>query len=130
MFSPVHPGGVCLQKLKSVTTAQSPTIVPEPRGLLLFQVVRGGIELTLVKFSFLGSNSTPFFQTINAAAAILRANVSRAISARMLFCFNFSTNGANGWRRLPLVDAPTTPETLLPMILCYIAILLRREGNL
>jgi len=35
--------GVCLQKLKSRTTVLLPTIVlSEPRGLSLFQVVRGG----------------------------------------------------------------------------------------
>ena len=127
-----------------------PTIVLfEPRGLSLFQVVRGGIQFTwdfgtgpwsiarrdphprpytvpsntdneqsnsfccrltsqngyVVQFSFVESNTTPFFQTINATAAILRASVNRAISARMPFCFNLSRNGLNGSCRLPPIAA-------------------------
>ena len=114
-----------------------PTIVlSEPRGLPLFQVVRGGIECNLglgtcrgptppriltldpnrcrqsgdellrpsrcrrivcygdvVVFSCLRSNSFPFFHRIKAIAAILRARVSRAISARMPLCFNRSRYG-------------------------------------
>ena len=106
-----------------------PTIVLSvPQGLLLFQVVRGGIGFTLglafsgppakriltldlivprpihdsivenlewkvrarngyvVQFSFFGSNVSPFFQILSATAAIFRANVRRAISARIPFC--------------------------------------------
>src|SRR5206468_3369740 len=51
------------------------------------------------------SNATPFFQTIKATAAILRASVSRAISARMPFCFNLSRNGLYGSCKLPPVAA-------------------------
>src|SRR5215470_11613380 len=114
-------------------------------GLLLFQVVRGGIEFVLglrltqlpswklglnpwchrhnriltldlirsehtddevsnlsfcrqtarngyvFDFSFFGSNVSPFFQTLSATAAILRASVNRAISARIPFCSSPST---------------------------------------
>ena len=40
----------------------------------------------VVQFSFFGSNVSPFFQILRAIAAILRARVNRAISARMPFC--------------------------------------------
>ena len=46
------------------------------------QTARNGY---VVQFSFFGSNVSPFFQILRAIAAILRARVSRAISARMPF---------------------------------------------
>ena len=54
------------------------------------RIVRYGY---VVLFSSLGSNSFPFFHTVKATAAILRARVSRAISARMPPCLSFSTYG-------------------------------------
>jgi hypothetical protein len=45
----------------------------------------------VVLFSFFGSNVSPFFQMLNAMAAILRARVSLAISARMPVCCRRST---------------------------------------
>src|SRR5215471_4075173 len=52
------------------------------------QTARNGY---VVEFSFFGSNVSPFFQTISATAAILRASVSRAISARIPLCWRPST---------------------------------------
>ena len=40
----------------------------------------------VAQFSFFGSNVSPFFQMLSATAAIFRANVRRAISARIPFC--------------------------------------------
>jgi len=51
------------------------------------RIVRYGY---VVLFSSLGSNSFPFFQRINATAAILRAKVIRAMSARMPLFINLS----------------------------------------
>jgi len=48
------------------------------------QTARNGY---VVEFSFFGSNFSPFFQTVSATAAILRAKVNRAISARIPFCW-------------------------------------------
>src|SRR5215468_362694 len=120
-----------LQKLKSdaVGDGRRPRFYLSLNGLLLFPVVRGGIELHVglrpkprpprsvgsspptlrsehtddelsnlsfcrqtarngyvVEFSFFGSNVSPFFHTLSATAAILRAKVNRAISARIPFC--------------------------------------------
>ena len=47
----------------------------------------------VVVFSFLGSNSFPFFQTTNATAEILRASVMRVMSADRPRCVNRSTYG-------------------------------------
>jgi len=44
----------------------------------------------VVQFSFSESNASPFFQIARARAAIFRANVSRAISARMPLRFRLS----------------------------------------
>ena len=52
------------------------------------QTARNGY---VVDFSFFGSNFSPFFQTISATAAILRAKVNRAISARIPFYWRTST---------------------------------------
>ena len=48
------------------------------------QTARNGY---VVEFSFLGSNASPSFQTLSATAAILRASVNLAISARIPFCW-------------------------------------------
>ena len=48
------------------------------------QTARNGY---VVEFSFFGSNASPSFQTLSATAAILRANVNLAISARIPFCW-------------------------------------------
>ena len=69
----------------------------------------------VVQFSFVESNATPFFQTINAMAAILRASVSRAISARMPFCFNLSRNGLYGSCKLPPVAAEMNTSFQTPV---------------
>ena len=45
----------------------------------------------VVDFSFFGSNVSPFFQTLSATAAILRASVNRAISVRIPLCWRPST---------------------------------------
>ena len=52
------------------------------------QTARNGY---VVEFSFFGSNVSPFFQTLSATAAILRAKLNRAISVRIPFCWRPST---------------------------------------
>ena len=52
------------------------------------QTARNGY---VVEFSFFGSNVSPFFQTLSATAAILRASVNRAISVRIPLCRRPST---------------------------------------
>ena len=52
------------------------------------QTARNGY---VIEFSFFGSNVSPFFQTLSATAAILRASVKRAISVRIPLCWRPST---------------------------------------
>jgi hypothetical protein len=65
-----------------ILTLDPTPVLSTPTMTVKYGLARNGY---VVEFSFLGSNATPFFQTINATAAILRASVSRAISARMPF---------------------------------------------
>jgi hypothetical protein len=57
----------------------------QPNSSRSRQTARNGY---VVLFSFFGSNASPFFHTVKASVAILRARVSRAISGRMPFCFS------------------------------------------